>query len=259
MKIYEHGSNSNMYKIYKQVKINQCSTIIFFIILCLFNTSCQWMNRKEEKREFGQQQKIVGGHYKKGKAVFNFDKSAVGILPDGWSSAKTGKGGLGKWIILKDDSAPSKPNVLAQMSKKNLGYHFSIVIIDETQFADVEIEVNFKAVDGQEDQGGGLVWRYANADNYYICRANPIENNFRVYKVVDGDRRQLQSVKLTIPSNQWHNMKIENRGNHIQCWLNDILYLNVNDDTFSKGKIGLWTKADAVTYFDDIEVKPEMQ
>ena len=234
----------------------QFVTILIVISAWIFAVSCQGIQKTEEKQEPDEQQKGLGSPEEDEKeVVINFDKDAEGTLPKGWSSAKTGRGGLGKWVVVKDDSAPSKPNVLAQMSKENLGYHFSIAVVDETLYSDVEIELALKAVDGQEDQGGGPVWRFVDADNYYVCRANPLEGNFRVYKVVDGDRRQLQSVKLTIPSNQWHALKIKNTGNHIQCWLNGTLYLDVEDDTFKEGKIGLWTKADAVTYFDDVVVK----
>ena len=238
------------------MKKNQLGTIIIVVSVWIFDASCQGIQKTEEKQESSKQLKGVGSPEEdEEEVVFNFDKDAEGALPKGWSSAKTGRGGLGKWAVVKDDSAPSKPNVVAQMSKENLGYHFSIAIADETLYSDVEIELMLKAVDGQEDQGGGPVWRYVDADNYYVCRANPLENNFRVYKVVDGDRRQLQSVKLTIPSNQWHVLKIKNTGNHIQCWLNGILYLDVEDDTFKEGKVGLWIKADAITYFDDVEVE----
>ena len=231
---------------------NHFITVIFIITGWMLVISCGGTQKPEKKEIVSEHINVMGNEAK--EVVFNFDEEAEGSLPKGWSSAKTGKGGLGKWRMVKDDSAPSKPNVLAQVSKENLGYHFSIAIADETQYADVEIGLLFKAVDGQEDQGGGSVWRYADADNYYICRANPLEGNFRVYKVVDGDRRQLQSVKLTIPSNQWHSLKIKNTGNRIQCWLNGKLYLDVEDDTFQAGKVGLWTKADAVTYFDDVVV-----
>jgi len=191
------------------------------------------------------------------KTVFNFDAEKGGNLPAGWSSQKTGKGGLGKWLVLTDSTAPSLPNVLAQTSKKNFGYHFNLAVAEQTNFSDLEIELKFKPVDGQEDQGGGPVWRYQDADNYYICRANPLESNFRVYKVVDGNRRQLQSSTVKIPKGKWHTLKVKNVGNHIQCWYDGKLYLDVTDGTFKSGKVGLWTKADAVTYFDDFEIEKE--
>jgi len=189
------------------------------------------------------------------ETVFNFDSDAVGSLPEGWSNQKTGKGGLGKWSVMADPTAPSQPNVLAQASKENPGYHFNVAVAEETSFSDVEIELQFKAIDGQEDQGGGPVWRYKDADNYYVCRANPLESNFRVYKVVDGNRKQMQSAKVDIPANVWHSLKVKNVGNHIQCWYDGKLYLDVTDESFTSGKVGLWTKADAVTWFDDVKVE----
>ncbi|NIA31121.1 MAG: DUF1080 domain-containing protein [Actinobacteria bacterium] len=191
------------------------------------------------------------------ETVFNFDSDVVGSLPQGWSNRKTGKGGLGSWSVMADPTAPSKPNVLAQTSKKNPGYHFNVAVAEQTHFSDVEIELKFKAIDGQEDQGGGPVWRYKDADNYYVCRANPLESNFRVYKVVDGNRKQLQSAKVDIPANVWHSLKVKNVGNHIQCWYDGKLYLDTTDDTFTSGKVGLWTKADAVTWFDNVKIEKE--
>ena len=193
----------------------------------------------------------------KGETVFRFDSAVPGKLPAGWSNQKTGRGGLGSWSVLADSTAPSMPNVLAQTSKENPGYHFNLAVAEQTNFPDLEIELKFKAMDGQEDQGGGPVWRYQDADNYYICRANPLESNYRVYKVVDGNRKQLQSVNVEIPSNVWHTLKVKNVGNHIQCWYDGVLYLDLTDDTFTSGKVGLWTKADAVTYFDDFEIEEE--
>ncbi len=190
---------------------------------------------------------------------FNFDKDALNSLPAGWSNQKTGNGGLGAWSVLADPTAPSEPNVLAQISKKNPGYHFNVAVAEETDFSNLEIELKFKAVDGQEDQGGGPVWRYQDADNYYICRANPLESNYRFYKVVKGNRKQLASAKVEIPSHVWHTIKVKNIGNHIQCWLDGKLYLEMKDDTFKSGKVGLWTKADAVTYFDDFEIEAETE
>jgi hypothetical protein len=189
--------------------------------------------------------------------IFSFDNIPAGEFPNGWSNQKTGKGGLGNWTVLADPTAPSQPNVLAQTSKENPGYHFNVAVAEETNFSDLEIDLMFKAIDGQEDQGGGPVWRYQDADNYYICRANPLESNFRVYKVVDGNRKQLQSANVEIPGNVWHKLVVKNMGNHIQCWYNGNLYLDVTDDTFTSGKVGLWTKADAVTWFDDVKVETE--
>ena len=118
------------------------------------------------------------------------------------------------------------------------------------------MRVSFKAVAGKIDQGGGLVWRYKDAKNYYISRMNPLENNFRLYKVVDGKRTQLATVDVKAPEGMWHTLRIVQEGNHIQCYLNDKLELEAKDETFKEpGKIGFWTKADAQTLFADLKVK----
>ena len=113
-----------------------------------------------------------------------------------------------------------------------------------------------KAVKGQKDQGGGLVWRYKDNNNYYIARMNPLEDNFRVYKVVAGKRTQLATQEdLKVPVGEWHRIKIEQEGDHIECCLDGKKYLDAKDSTFMEaGKIGLWSKADAQSHFDDLRV-----
>lgn len=126
---------------------------------------------------------------------------------------------------------------------------------DSSRFTDLELTVSFKAVKGETDQGGGPVWRYKDANNYYIARMNPLEDNFRVYKVVGGKRSQLGSAEAEAPAGKWHSIRIVHKGDHIQCYLNGKRQLDVKDETFKDaGKIGLWTKADAVTSFDDLTV-----
>ncbi len=185
------------------------------------------------------------------ETLFTFDDEEVGEMPASWSNAYTGKGGLGKWEIVEGNGN----KVLAQVSQKNGGYHFDVIVKDDTDYQDLEIEVDFKGVKGDEDQGGGPVWRYQDADNYYIARANPLEDNYRVYKVVDGNRKQLASAKFDIPSGEWHKIKVRVIGNHIECFYDGKKFLDVKDGTFKdSGKIGLWVKADAVTWFDDLKI-----
>jgi len=118
------------------------------------------------------------------------------------------------------------------------------------------VMVAFKAVRGKKDQGGGIVWRYKDANNYYIACINPLEDNYRVYKVVDGKRTQLQTKeRLKVPAGEWHDLKIKTKGDRIECFLDGKKELDTKDGTFTDaGKIGLWTKADAQTEFDDLRV-----
>lgn len=187
---------------------------------------------------------------------WSFEDATTGKLPSAWSAAKTGKGTGSVWTVVEDKTAVKGPNVLAQTSSEGPNPLFNLCVLDEIKRADLDLSVSFKAVTGKIDQGGGPVWRYKDANNYYIARMNPLENNFRVYKVLEGKRTQLGTAAVEAPAQKWHTIRIVQAGNRIRCFLNGKQYLDVKDDTFKEaGKIGLWTKADAVTYFDDLEVK----
>lgn len=181
--------------------------------------------------------------------AWDFESVATGGLPAGVEVAR------GAWEIRELADSPAGPRVLVQTAH-NHGGTFNLLVFPEPRLADLELRVQLKALEGQEDQGGGLVWRYRDAGNYYIARANPLESNFRVYRVVAGRRQQLQSAPLTIAPG-WHSLRITMRGNQIECFFDGKSYLKVADDTFpAAGRIGLWTKADAVTAFDNLSPKP---
>ena len=183
---------------------------------------------------------------------WSFEDASVGKVPEGWSSAKTGKGPGSVWKVIDETSAPSGTHVLAQTSSEGPNPLFNLCVCDEVTLTDVDIRVSFKAVKGEIDQGGGPVWRYQDENNYYIARMNPLENNFRVYKVVKGKRAQLDSSDVEALAGKWHTIRVVQKGNHIKCYLNGKLHLDVKDNTFTdKGKVSLWTKADAVTSFDN--------
>ncbi|MFL5244185.1 MAG: family 16 glycoside hydrolase [Gemmataceae bacterium] len=185
-----------------------------------------------------------------------FDKKDLGKVPAGWRAEKTGKGEGSVWKVVEDASAPSKSGFVLAQTAASPNALFNVCVVDDSRFKDGEVSVAFKAVKGKNDQGGGLVWRYQNADNYYICRMNPLEDNYRVYKVVAGKRTQLQTKEqLTVKTNEWHKLKVETEGGHIKCYLDGEKMLDVKDGTFPKaGKVGLWTKADAQTYFDQFRM-----
>jgi hypothetical protein len=186
---------------------------------------------------------------------WTFEDATSGKLPPGWTAAKTGEGPGSVWKVIEDSTAPKGSKVLAQTSSEGPKPLFNLCVADETRYLDVDLSVSFKAVNGETDQGGGLVWRYKDANNYYIARMNPLEDNFRLYKVVDGKRSQLGSAEVEAPAGKWHTIRIVQEGNHIQCYLNAKLHLDAKDDTFKDaGRIGLWTKADAVTSFDEVSV-----
>jgi len=186
----------------------------------------------------------------------NFKDAKVGELPKGWTAAKTGTGEGSLWKVVADETSPDGGKALAQVSDKGSGSLFNLCVADGTSYQDLDLSLMFNAVAGKEDQGGGLVWRFKDATNYYIARMNPLEDNFRVYKVVDGKRMQLGSADVKAEAGKWHMIRITHDGDHIKCYLNGQPYLDVKDGTFKDaGKIGLWTKADAQTRFAGIMVE----
>jgi hypothetical protein len=184
--------------------------------------------------------------------AFKFGKGDTGKVPAGWKSERTGKGeNCSIWKVTADDTAPSKTGFVLAQTAESPEAVFNLCVAQDTSYKDLELSVAFKAVRGKEDQGGGVVWRYQDADNYYICRMNPLESNFRVYKVVGGKRSMFQSKDVKVPMNEWHTIKIKQVGDQIECFLDGMKYLEAKDSTFDKaGKVGLWSKADAQTYFD---------
>ncbi len=196
-------------------------------------------------------------HGKDKETEWTFDKEERSRSPENWKVAETaGTGTPAIWKIVADSSAPSKPQVVAVTESQNRGHTFNLLIAEETAYRDVEVEVQVKAVGGREDQGGGPIWRAKDKDNYYICRWNPLEKNFRVYVVKDGKRKQLGSADVDADASTWHEIEILHRGKEITAAFDDEKRIVLEDDTFQDaGKVGLWTKADATTAFDNFEVE----
>ncbi len=189
------------------------------------------------------------------KRTWNFDQDPEGKLPPNFTSALTGQGKIGQWAVMKDSSAPSPPHVLAQTSQDSTDYRFPLAIADHTSYKDLALSVKFKTISGKVDQGAGLVFRLQDKDNYYIVRANALEDNFRLYHVIKGRRVQFAGANFKVTPNAWHEIKVEARSNEFKCYYDGKLRFTAKDDTFKDaGRIGLWTKADSVIYFDDLTV-----
>ena len=188
-------------------------------------------------------------------AEWNFDKDEVGKAPSGWRAAETrGTGKVGKWGVATDPSAPSRPNVL-ELDAQADDQTYNLLVAEKSSYKDLDLRVRIRANRGKEDQGGGLIWRCKDENNYYICRINPLEGNFRVYKVAKGKRTQLESAKLETKSGQWYEVRAVMAGDKIECYVDGKKYLDAKDETFrDAGKVGLWTKADASSSFDDVVV-----
>jgi 3-keto-disaccharide hydrolase len=177
----------------------------------------------------------------------NFDKAEVGKPPGGWTATQTGSGHA-NWAVVQDDTAPSKPNVLKQSGQAA----YPVCLKDDTSLRDGFVEVKFKALSGREDQAGGLVWRAKDANNYYIARANALENNVTIYHTIDGRRTEKKRVSAKVAVNQWHTLRVDFQAGHFTVSFNGQKALEWDDGTFKDaGKVGVWTKADSVTEFDD--------
>jgi hypothetical protein len=188
--------------------------------------------------------------------TLDFESAAVGELPAGFSTPVTGGGGPAAWRVVEDASAPSGRKVLAQTSTDKTSSRFPLCIYEGLTAADVEVSVRFKPVSGTVDQAAGLVARYRDKDHYYIVRANALEGNVRLYKVERGKRTQFAGVDVKVPAKEWQTLAWEVKGTHFRVHLNDTLLFEADDRTFrDAGKVGLWTKADSVTHFDDLTVK----
>ena len=189
---------------------------------------------------------------------WSFDAGAAGALPDGWSRGESnGAGTPATWATVARDDAPSGQNVFGVTSSANYGHTFNVALADGARFQDLDLGVAVWAVSGEEDQGGGPMWRAADASNYYITRWNPLEKNFRLYFVKDGRRKQLATAAATGDISLWHVIRVVAVDAHIDCYFDGEKLLSVDDETFAgAGLVGLWTKADAAALFDDLHVTP---
>jgi len=177
----------------------------------------------------------------------NFDTTAVDTLPSGWKSGVTGSGSP-QWAVTADPTAPSKPNVLM---RKGTGA-FPWAAKPDAALSDGFVQVKFKAISGKEDQAGGLMWRWKDGDNYYVARANALENNVSLYYTANGRRNTIKYVKAPVPLNSWHMLRVDFTGTTVKVSLNGKIYIEEQSNHISEsGAVGIWTKADSVTAFDD--------
>jgi hypothetical protein len=184
--------------------------------------------------------------------AIDFSKYEISTLPEGFSTAVTDGGQPGNWEIV--DANGTK--VLAQTSTDETNGRFPLCVYEKVSVKDVEVSVDFMAVSGKIDQAAGLVARYKDKNNYYITRANAIEDNVRFYKVEGGQRKQIASANLKVTGGTWHNLKLEIEGTRQKVFCDGKLVIDANDATFQDvGRVGLWTKADSVTYFNNLTIK----
>ena len=193
-----------------------------------------------------------------------FDEQQAGTPPRGFACALTGSGRPGVWKVLEDTTAASRPNVLGQLDDDGTSYRFPVCVLDGLSARDVDLSVRFKPISGAEDRAAGLVWRYHDKDNYYVVRANALEGNVVLYKVENGKRTDLDprgsgplayGKKARIASGAWGTLRVVAREAVFEVHLDGQKLFDVEDLTFGEpGRVGLWTKADSVTHFDDLKV-----
>jgi hypothetical protein len=187
---------------------------------------------------------------------WSFDEEQPNYLPGQFSIGTLFDGRpAGGWQVLRTNRAKSPPNVLAQLMAKGAEHAYKVTLIKSVVVSDMQLQVASLPIQGNADMGGGLIWRAADDRNYYLARANPLEQNIRVYRVVKGVRHLLQNFDQTIDIRQWHLLRVTHRGCQITIFYDDKQVLDLCDRTFHTGTIGLWTKSDAVTYFDDLRLE----
>ncbi len=177
----------------------------------------------------------------------NFDHLKTGAAPPGWTATQTGSGSA-KWSVEKDDSAPSQPNVLKQSGEAT----FPVCIKNDASLQDGFVEVKFKPIAGKEDQAGGVIWRVQDSNNYYIARANALEDNVTIYHTINGKRVGFKNINAKVTSGVWHTLRVDFEGNKFTVSFDGKKVIEANDESFKEaGKVGVWTKADSVTLFDN--------
>ena len=188
--------------------------------------------------------------------AIGFESTQIGTTPEGWTSTLTGAGNP-KWTVESDATAPSKSKVLKQSGRAT----YPLLLKNDTSIRDGFVEIKFKAIAGSQDRAAGIVWRAKDANTYYVVRANALEDNVVLYKTVKGTRSSLDIVgrkggygtDVKVPANVWHTLRIDFKASHFSVSFNGKQLFEVEDSTFvDAGKVGLWTKADSVTLFDEV-------
>lgn len=199
-----------------------------------------------------------------GAEVLDFERLTVGSVPPGWEIAQTDGGAAPRWEIAVDSAAPAQGKVLAQLSDDRTSGRFPLAVFGGDEIVDGDVSVRFKPISGSVDQAAGLVWRYRDPNNYYVVRANALENNVVLYKVENGRRTPIgpvgreedYGVEQAVPAQMWSTLGVTFVGSRFTVSFDGTELYAVEDATFaSPGRVGIWTKADSVTYFDDFEVQ----
>ena len=188
--------------------------------------------------------------------TITFDGSTVGSTPADFDVSRTGQGGAARWIVVRDATTQGG-FALEQVSREKTDYRFPLAIYKPFSGTNIEIQIRFKPISGNVDRSGGIAARLTTPDDYYIVRANALEDNVRFYRVVKGNRQQLKSANAKVTADEWHTLGLKAEGDRFTISFDGKQLYTVTDKTFTKeGKVALWTKADSITRFDRLEIKP---
>ena len=199
---------------------------------------------------------VVGFSLDSPTRMWTFDDDPPEILPPEFQVGTLFDGRpAGEWKIMQTELAKNGKHVLAQLMGKGAEHAYKVVLVQGTTATNLDARVSFLRISGKADMGGGLIWRATDDRNYYLTRANPLEQNIRVYRVVNGIRHLLQNFDRTIDVKHWHTLRVVTRGCRIEVFYDDQRVFDLCDKTFTQGQIGLWTKSDAITYFDDLRIE----
>ncbi len=187
---------------------------------------------------------------------WDFDGAAPGTLPSSFTVGTLFDGrAAGDWKVLITDRAKSPSQVLAQLQPKGTDQAHKLLLVEGTARTNIDAEVSYLAVAGKADLGGGLVWHATDDRNYYLLRASSVEQKVRLYRVVKGVQQVVKQIDRPVPATGWHKLRVIQRGCELKALYDDAVLFRICDQAFSSGRIGLWTKADAVTYFDDLTLR----
>ncbi len=196
---------------------------------------------------------MAGGAF---AGTVSFDATPLGMVPKGWLAGVTG-GGAPNWQVATNDSPSGTPHVLKQ-GAEFAGHVYPWCVKRDTMLKDGFVQVKFKPVTGKEDESGGLIWRWQDGNNYYVARANALEDNVTIYHTVKGTRTEFKRAAMKVAPNEWHTLRVDFKGSHFVVAYDGQKALEWDDDTFpNAGSVGVWTKADSVTLFDEFTFERE--
>ena len=201
---------------------------------------------------------VVGRSGETGNRIskWDFEGDTIDQAPRRFTFGRTGSGRVGRWLVKTEKDAPSGTHILAQLDSDATSYRFPIAVADTVSVRDFRLTVRCKAVSGKVDQACGLVFRHRDENNYYVVRANALENNIRLYYVLNGKRQQFAGWDGPVSSGAWHELRVDAKGDHYEIYWNGQKVIDASDRTFQEvGKVGVWTKADSITHFDDLSVE----